>query len=493
MCAEDDPRERSSRRRPGDDSSSAPAGACAHRRPPLPHLTALAVEPDDRDAKRRPAAANPDRQLRAPVLHRGRDRGDEEGPAPARAADDPSRTRAPDRASVVSTNEAELACRAPDRGHGRSILRGRSRFEASVESRLDTPCEQSTHHSRPRASPSRPRGRDRSDTPPPGRCTVRLRDGVGCEVVEDPDPRRRQPEPRERSEAELEVVRLRGFLSRRREGDARIAAEGRRRRVAELADPQRCRRRDGAERREDLLRKLAAAGERVRVEEVGPRARRQRSNQHPQVLARRHAGDGHGHRSLLPEEVAQPGHELARPRERVGVRRVDLVPELDECDPRIADVRLEHGAGPPFRALDVAVGAPPVEQRQLDAEPVARGNSDELAQAFLIPLFRLRVADEVRREDDADDIRVQPAQAAEVCGDPLRTPGLPHAGPAGVGGVVADDAELAGDVEPIEVRNRLCRARGRETDRESRRCRGLARESDLRAVRRQLPLNIASM
>ena len=70
-----------------------------------------------------------------------------------------------------------------------------------------------------------------------------------------------------------------------------------------------------------------------------------------------------------------------------------------------------------------------------------------------------------RWEDDADGIRVQPPQATEVCGDPLGTPGLPHAGPAGIGGVVADDAKLAGDLESIDIGDRFGRARGRETDR----------------------------
>ena len=59
--AQDNPRERGSPRRLGDDRSSAPARPRAYRRPPLPYLAARGVEPDDRDAKRRLRAANPRR------------------------------------------------------------------------------------------------------------------------------------------------------------------------------------------------------------------------------------------------------------------------------------------------------------------------------------------------------------------------------------------------------------------------------------------------
>ena len=321
---------------------------------------------------------------------------------------------------------------------------------------------------------------------------VGLRDGVRSEVVEDPDPRCGQPEPGERCEAELEVVRLCGFLGGRRQWDTRKTAQGCRRRVAELADPQRCRRSHVPKRREDPLGQLAATGEVVRSEEIGPRTGRKRRDQRPQVSHGGHAGDRHGDRGLFPEEVTQPRNQLAGPGERRRVRRVDLVPELDERDPRVADVPLEHGASPPFRALDVPVCAPPVEQRQLDAEPVPRGDSDQLAQALQIPLLGHRVADEVCREDDPDDIGVQAPQAAEVGVDSLRAPGLPHVRPAGVGGVVADDAEVAGDLEPIDIGDCLGRARGRETGREEKDAEDSHERSDPRPRKPLSLLNVAT-
>ena len=96
------------------------------------------------------------------------------------------------------------------------------------------------------------------------------------------------------------------------------------------------------------------------------------------------------------------------------------------------------------------------------------------------------------RQDDPDDIGVQAPQAAEVGVDSLRPPGLPHARPPGVGGVVADDAEVAGDLEPIDIGDCLGRACGCETGREEKDAEDSHESSDPRPRTQRLLLNVAT-